>query len=132
MDHQTDTDKFLADIAQIRVKAAGRDALLLRLGAAAMPVGVVLGIVGYLLSSNTDNPLDQRDAIIIALIGIGVTVSGVGLFIRYSLAEFLRFWMARLIHQQERTAWSEAESTPHRMTPASPRSGSTAPPGTPT
>ena len=112
MDHQTDTDKFLADIAQIRVKAAGRDALLLRLGAAAMPLGVVLGIVGYLLSSNTDNALDQRDAIIIALIGIGVTMSGVGLFIRYSLAEFLRFWMARLILQQERTAWSEAESTP--------------------
>jgi hypothetical protein len=65
-----------------------------------MPAGIVLGIVGYGMSYSTDNPLDQRDAVIVALIGISVTLTGVGLFVRYSLAEFLRFWMARLIHQQ--------------------------------
>jgi drug/metabolite transporter (DMT)-like permease len=65
-----------------------------------MPAGIVVGVVGYVLASGTDNPLDQRDAIIIALIGISVTLTGAALFVRYSLAEFLRFWMARLIHQQ--------------------------------
>ncbi|WP_426573975.1 hypothetical protein [Aquihabitans sp. McL0605] len=108
----TDTDQFLADIAAIRVKAAGRDSFLLRLGAFLMPAGIVLGIVGYALSHNTDNPLDQRDAMIIALIGISVTLTGVALFVRYSLAEFLRFWMARLIHQQEQLVRGAAPGAP--------------------
>lgn len=98
------TDRFLRDVARIRLKASGRDAALLRLGAVMMPLGIVIGIVGYSLSSNTDNALDQRDALIVALIGVSTSIVGVGLFLRYSLAEFLRFWMARLIHQQDVTA----------------------------
>ena len=36
--------------------------------------------------------------------GIGLAIIGVGLFIRFSLARLLRFWLARLIvEQQEQT-----------------------------
>jgi hypothetical protein len=95
------TDQFLVDVAEIRLRGAGRDTALLRLGAVMMPAGIVLGVVAWFLSHNTDSPLEQRDAAIVALIGVSVAVVGVGLFVRYSFAEFLRFWMARLIHQQE-------------------------------
>lgn len=101
LDRSDPTDQFLTDMAAIRVKSAGRDALLLRLSAALMPAGIVVGVVAYFAANGTDNPLDQRDAIILALIGLTVSVVGVGLFIRYSLADFFRFWMARLIHQQQ-------------------------------
>jgi len=104
------TARFLADVADIRLRAAGRDAALLRLGAAMMPIGIVLGVVGWFLSHNTDNALDQRDAVILALIGVAVSVVGAGLFLRYSFAEFLRFWLARLIHQQDVAARSLADS----------------------
>ena len=101
-DAATDPTKaFLADVADIRLKGAKRDATLLKVSAALMPLGIALGVIAYLLSHNTDNPLDQHDAIIVALIGVSVSIVGVGLFVRYSLAEFLRFWMARMIVQQE-------------------------------
>ena len=94
------SEQFLAEIAALRGQRAGLDARLLQLGAVLMPLGVVAGVVAWIVSRNTDNPLDQRDAIIVALTGVAVSVVGVGLFVRYSLAQFLRFWMARLVHAQ--------------------------------
>jgi hypothetical protein len=52
-------------------------------------------------SHGTSNPLSQTDAMIIALIGIAVTVLGAALFLRGSLAAFFRFWLARLIYEQK-------------------------------
>lgn len=101
MDTTTDsTQRFLADIAEVRVKNAGRDTVFLRLGAAMMPIGIGGTIVAYFLSYGTENPLEQRDAQIVAVIGLAIAVVGAALFLRYSLAEFLRFWMARLLHHQ--------------------------------
>lgn len=94
------TARFLQEVADIRIKATGRDAALLRAGAAMMPVGVGLAVVAWFLSRNTESALEQNDHLVMALIGVTVAIVGVGLFLRYSLAEFLRFWMARLIHQQ--------------------------------
>jgi hypothetical protein len=36
----------------------------------------------------------------LALVGVGLTISGSALFLRYSLANFFRFWLARLIFEQ--------------------------------
>ncbi|MCU0270562.1 MAG: hypothetical protein MUF83_18205 [Acidimicrobiales bacterium] len=98
---EASTEQFLAEIADIRLKSAGRHRQLLRLGAVLMPTGIVLGIVAWFLAYNTDSALEQRDAIILALIGVSVSVTGMGLFLRYSFGEFLRFWMARLVYQQQ-------------------------------
>jgi hypothetical protein len=35
------------------------------------------------------------------MIGVALTVAGAALFLRYSLAGFLRFWMARLSYEQK-------------------------------
>jgi hypothetical protein len=101
------TEQFLANIAAIRVKRAGRDRFLRLLGAVLMPVGVVLPIVAYFVAHNTDNALDQGDAIILALAGVATAIVGVGLFVLYSATDFLRFWIARLILQQEAVARDE-------------------------
>ncbi len=93
-------ERFLADVAEIKLKSAGRDALLLKVGAVMMPLGIAIAVVAWFMSHDTTNPLEQRDAVIAALIGVATSVVGVGLFVRYSFAEFLRLWMVRLIHQQ--------------------------------
>ena len=62
----------------------------------ALAMGVV-GIVGYSMSTGTDNPLQQRDAVVLALIGVSVSVAGMALFLRYSLGALLRLWLARLV-----------------------------------
>jgi hypothetical protein len=86
---------------RLRDPATGRDRLLLRLGAAGMVAGVALAVVAYFLSHGTTNALQQRDAIVQALIGLTLVVAGAALFVKASLATFLRFWMARLCYEQQ-------------------------------
>ena len=96
-------EQFKAEIADMRLRdpATARDRQLLRLGVALLIGGVVTTIIAYFVSHATLNPLTQRDAIIGALAGVAVTIAGGALFLRYSLATFLRFWLARLIYEQQ-------------------------------
>jgi hypothetical protein len=96
-------EQFTAEIAEMKLPdtSSSRDRTLLRVGAVLMVAGVVTTIVAYTISHDTLNPLQQRDAIVIALAGLSVSVVGAALFLRYSLAQFLRFWLARLSWEQQ-------------------------------
>jgi hypothetical protein len=96
-------EEFKAEIAEMRLRdpATTRDRQFLRLGVVLLVAGVVLTVVAYFMSHGTTNPLSQRDAIILALAGVAVSIAGGVLFLRYSLATFLRFWLARLIYEQQ-------------------------------
>jgi hypothetical protein len=101
--------RFRADVADMHLRdpRAGRERLWLFIGGLLMVLGVGLAIGGYFQSSgassayNTEGPATQRDAITIALIGVSVSVVGAAIFLRYSLAQFFRFWLARLIYEQQ-------------------------------
>jgi hypothetical protein len=95
-------EQFRAEIAAMHLKdpATGRETALLRLGVVLMVGGVVLAVVSYFASHSTKLALDQGDDTILALVGVGLTISGSALFLRYSLANFFRFWLARLIFEQ--------------------------------
>jgi hypothetical protein len=84
----------------IKDPVTARDVLLLRLGAVMMVAGIVITIAGYLLSHNTSDALSQNDDQLVGMIGIAVAAVGGATFLRYSLAQFLRFWLARLIYEQ--------------------------------
>jgi hypothetical protein len=96
-------EQFKEEIASMRLRdpSTARDRQLLRLGIALMVIGVVLGLYAYALSHGTTNDLQQRDAIVVALLGVAVSVVGGAVFVRYSVAQFLRFWLARLSHEQQ-------------------------------
>lgn len=74
----------------------GRDGLLLWLSVIVMVLGIVISIIGYVLSHGTTSTLTQNDALTISIIGISVTVAGGAGFVRYSFSAFMRFWLARL------------------------------------
>jgi len=95
-------DQFRADIAEMRIKdpTVGRDTVLLWLGVVGIVAGIAVTVIAYFISHNTQSSLNQGDAHIVALIGVAVTVAGAAVFLRYSLAAFLRFWLARLIYEQ--------------------------------
>ena len=38
------------------------------------------------------------------VLGLGLTVVGAALFLRYSLGRYLRFWLLRLIYEEHTTA----------------------------
>jgi uncharacterized membrane protein YidH (DUF202 family) len=96
-------DQFKQEITDMKVRDpnTSRDRLWLRTSIALMILGFAATIVAYLISHNTNSPLDQNDAIIIAIAGLTAAVIGAALFLRYSLAGFLRFWLARFIYEQQ-------------------------------
>ncbi|MCZ7537032.1 MAG: hypothetical protein M5T61_14770 [Acidimicrobiia bacterium] len=104
--NQQRVEEFKAEIAEMRLKdpATARDRMLLRAGAALMIVGVVLAIVAYFGSHGTQSSLAQRDYLVTAVIGLCLTVAGGALFLRYSMAQFLRFWLARIAYEHQMAA----------------------------
>jgi hypothetical protein len=98
----TRSEVFREQIADMKIPApsVGRDRTLARAGFLLGLVGIVLGIIGYIMSHGTNNPLTQNDAVTIGLIGISCTILGAAVFLRYSLSQFLRLWLIRLIHEQ--------------------------------
>jgi hypothetical protein len=102
MERSERVEQFKAEIADMGIKdpAVARDRLLLRASVALLVAGPVVAIVAYFISHGTTNPLQQRDAIVVALIGVALSMSGGALFVRYALATFMRFWLARLCWEQ--------------------------------
>lgn len=96
-------EQFQNEIAAMQLKSptSARDRALLRLGAVLIVVGVITSATAYPMSYNTHLSAGQRDAIVQAVLGLTLTVAGGAVFIRYSLAQFLRFWLARFSYEQQ-------------------------------
>jgi uncharacterized membrane protein YidH (DUF202 family) len=96
-------EQFKQEIGDMKVRdpATGRDRVWLRVGIALMVVGLGVGVAAYFMSHGTSNPLSQNDALVLAIIGLTTSIIGAALFLRYSLASFLRFWLARFIYEQQ-------------------------------
>ena len=96
-------EQFKQEITDMKVKdpATGRDRVWLRVGIALMVIGLDVAIIAYPMSHGTSNPLSQNDALVLAIAGLTAAVVGGALFLRYSLASFLRFWLARFVYEQQ-------------------------------
>jgi hypothetical protein len=103
LDHPDRVEQFKSEIAEMKLPdpASGRDRLLLRGGVVLMAVGVALSIAAYFLSHGTKVILQQNDAQVLSVLGLTIAVVGGALFVRYSIAHFLRFWLARLSYEQQ-------------------------------
>ncbi|MFI9537718.1 hypothetical protein ACIG56_31325 [Nocardia fusca] len=97
MTESTRADRFVAELAELKIPdpATGRGALWLRAGGTLLILGPVVTVLAYLMSHNTSDALVQRDALVIALAGVALSIVGAALFLRYSLTGVLRYWMAR-------------------------------------
>ena len=93
-------DRLRAEAARLDVARAGsRDGLALGGSAVAMVVGLVGIFVAYQSSLGTSDPRDIQSLIILSLFMIGLVVAGAAVFLRYSLARFLRFWLLRQLYE---------------------------------
>jgi hypothetical protein len=94
-------DQFKTDITDMKLKTgtSNKEGSLQALGVILMLVGIALALGGYISSTGQDDPRDQNELITLALGGVTVTLAGAALFLRYSLAKFLRFWLLRQMYE---------------------------------
>jgi hypothetical protein len=99
-------EQFKAEVADMKLRdpATAVDRVLVRLGVVGMVAGPGLAIVAWFMSYNSDNPLQQRDAIVMGLLGVTIAIVGAALWLKSALAGFLRFWLARLSYEQQAQA----------------------------
>jgi hypothetical protein len=93
-------ERLKSDAAELNVgKGAGRDGLYQTAGAVAMGAGVVLAFVAYQLSLGKDDQRDIESLQILSVAMLALAVAGAAVFLRYSLARFLRFWLLRQLYE---------------------------------
>ena len=95
--------QFEADIAKVRVKTGGAagEPRLIALGLVLMVVGAAVALVSFIISGSQSDTRDVLSSIILAVFGLTLSVAGMAVFLRYSLGRFLRFWLLRLIYEQQ-------------------------------
>jgi hypothetical protein len=94
--------EFEAQLAEIRIKGgtAETEQRWTTIGLIVAATGVVITIVAFIVSGGQSDTRDVLSSVILALVGISLTVAGSAVFLRYSFARFLRFWMLRMIYEQ--------------------------------
>ena len=120
------TEQFRADIADLRLPTGRqpRESLLQAVSVVLMVAGVAIAFGAYEASLNvTATPgsnidvLNSNSELPLAVTGLAISVVGGFLFLRYSLARFLRFWLLRQSYEQrlaidEAAARAAASPTP--------------------
>lgn len=99
-------EQFKAEIADMRLRdpTTAIDRLLTRLGLVGLVAGAGFAIAAWFVSHGTTNALQQRDAIVLSVLGLTLAVVGAALWLKATLANFLRFWLARLSYEQQAQA----------------------------
>jgi hypothetical protein len=94
-------EQFKSDVSDMNLKAgnAGREKVLGTVGLILMIVGVIGAFFAYVSSTNQDDLRDQQESVIMALTFLTVSVLGLGLFVRYAFANFLRMWLLRQLYE---------------------------------
>ena len=98
--------QFEGDIAKIRVRTgtSASETRFVTLGAALMVTGSVVALVAAIVSKTMSDSRDLLTMVIVGVFGLTLVVSGAVVFLRYSLGRFLRFWLLRLIYEQQDAA----------------------------
>ena len=94
------TERLEQEAAKLKVASSAKhDGLYQAAGAVAMVAGVVVAFVAYQLSLGKSDDRDIQSLIILAVAMLALAVTGAAVFLRYSLARFLRFWMLRQLYE---------------------------------
>lgn len=96
-------EQFEEDIAAVRIRTGKAEAeqRWTILGLVGIVLGIALSLIGFFWSRGLSDTRDVITALILAVAGVGITVGGAAIFLRYSFARFLRFWLLRLIYEQQ-------------------------------
>jgi len=95
-------EEFETEVAGLKTGggSANPEKRQMLLGVALFVAAVVIEIIAYSQSSGAEDARDQRDLMILALLGVVLALGGVALFVVSSLTRWFRYWLIRLIFEQ--------------------------------
>ncbi|TML89392.1 MAG: hypothetical protein E6G06_14495 [Actinobacteria bacterium] len=99
-------DQFKSDVSDMKLKTgtASRDTVLQVSGALLMVGAVAVALITYSASLNQSDTRDVLSSGILAVAMLGVAVLGAAIFLRYSMAKFLRLWLLRQLYEGQANA----------------------------
>ena len=104
-------ERFKTEAAELNLKTgnANKEGLLQVASVVLMVLGIVVALLLYSSSLNLDDSRDIQSNIVLAIAMLGVSVVGAAMFLRYSMAKFLRFWLLRQMYEDHAHADRLAE-----------------------
>ena len=102
-DNEARIEQFRGEVDSLKLRGSSGEGeqRLLIVGVVLTVVGVVLAILGAVqVGASGGSPADQRAYMAQgSFLGLALIIAGVALFVRYSLARYLRFWLIRLTYE---------------------------------
>ena len=94
--------QFQQEVGKLKVSGGGANPERLgsQWGIGLTILGMVIAVVSW-ISARQDTAFEfiQRDSIA-AMIGIGVSIVGIAIWVRNSITRYLRYWIIRLVYEQ--------------------------------
>ena len=97
-------EQFEQEIAGMNIRAPQSDTerWLLIGGVVLMVLGIIFIIGGYWGASGSTSVVDSISFLISGgVLGLGFVVVGAALFLRYSMTRYLRYWLVRMIYEDQ-------------------------------
>lgn len=96
-------EQFRSEVDGLKLKGSsgkGEQRLLI-IGIVLTVVGIALAVLGAVqVGASGGSPADQRAFMAQgSFMGLALIIAGAALFVRYSLARYLRFWLIRLTYE---------------------------------
>jgi hypothetical protein len=103
---------FGAELGKLRASnnSGPMDRSVSVLGVLLAIVGLIVILVSFMQSRGYSSILDQMDALILSLFGIGLIIVGSALYIRSAMTRFLRYWLLRMVYEQRDLARQSASA----------------------
>lgn len=94
--------EFQEELSRLRSTSGlgGRDKLVRLLGALTAGAGLLVILLSYKGATAATDLRDQMELLILAVLGLGLVLVGMAVFLVTAMQRFLRFWMLRLVYEQ--------------------------------
>ena len=101
-------EQFKTDVNDMKLKAgsAGRDRVFQTLGFLLMIAGIVIAFLSWVSARNQAADIEVTTLVCLAAAGLGMVVAGSAIFLRYSMAAFLRMWLLRQLYEGQQNTQS--------------------------
>jgi hypothetical protein len=94
--------QFEEEVAKLKVTGGGAnpERLGAQWGIGLTILGFVIAIISWFSAKDSGDVNTILRSQIVAVIGIGVSVVGIVIWVRNSLTRYLRYWIVRLVYEQ--------------------------------